>query len=281
MKKINLIFAIVAIFATSLLTSCMESIEAGYVGIKVEKYGSDKGVQKEVLGVGRYWVGWNTDIYTYPTFQINYVFTREANEGSSDNEEFTFQTQEGMECSVDLGVAAHFEPTKIPLMFQVYRKGPDEIRSVVIRNAIRDNLNKIAGALPIETVYGAGKGKLIDTVKFAARKSLEANGIIIDNIYLIGSVRIPPSVKSALDAKVTATQDAMKVENKIREADAKAKIKVIEAEATAKAMDVVGDAIKRNPSILQSKAIDRWDGHYPTYYGGGAAGGIPLISIGK
>ena len=259
MKNFSLLFAVVAI---SFLTSCSR-VEAGYVGVKVNLLGKDKGVQQEVLGVGRYYIGFNEELYTYPTFQINYVYTQDKTEGSEENEQFSFQTQEGMECTVDLGVSAHFNPDKITAMFQTYRKGAEEIRSVVIRNEIRDALNKVAGSVPVESVYGAGKGKLIDTVRTIVKKRLENNGIVIDNIYLIGSIRIPNSVKDALDAKVQATQNAMKAENQVRMAEANAKIKIANAEGEAKSMDIIGEAIKRNPSILQQKAIEKWNGVLP------------------
>lgn len=273
MKRVfKISFMIMSLVA--LLVSCSR-VEAGYVGVKVDLLGKDKGVQQEVLGVGRYYIGVNEELYTYPTFQINYVYTRDVQEGSHKNEEFSFQTQEGMECTVDLGVSAHFDSDKITDMFQTYRKGADEIRNVVIRNEIRDALNKVAGGVPVESVYGAGKGKLIDTVKMIIKRRLDTSGIIIDNIYLIGSIRIPSSVKEALDSKVQATQNAMKAENQVRMAEANAKIKIANAEGEAKSMDIIGDAIKRNPEILQQKAIEKWNGVLPQV----TSTAIPFINI--
>lgn len=274
MKKSSVIVLLIATMFGMSFTSC-DRVEAGYVGVKVNLLGADKGVQQEVLGVGRYWIGWNEELYVYPTFQINYVYTKESNEGSPENEEFSFQTQDGMECTVDLGVSAHFNPDSISKMFQTYRKGPDEIRSVVIKMKIRNALNTVAGNLPIEYVYGPGKGKLIDTVKLIVKRNLEPTGIIIDDISLISSVRIPPSVKEALDAKVKATQDAMKAENKLRTAEAEAKIRIANAEGEAKSMDIIGDAIRRNPAILDQKAIEKWDGKLPQV----TSGSVPFINL--
>ena len=261
--KFNKAFLLVALLPIIISFTSCDRVDAGYVGIKVNLLGSEKGVQQEVLGVGRYWIGMNEELYIYPTFQINYTYTKSATEGSPENEEFSFQTQEGMECTVDLGVAAHYESEKISSMFQKYRKGSDEIRNTVIRNEIRDALNKVAGSVPVEAVYGAGKGKLIDTVKTIIRNKLNPNGIMIDDIYLIGSIRIPNSVKESLDAKVQATQNAMKAENNVRMAEANAKIQIANAEGEAKSMDIIGDAIRRNPSILQQKAIEKWNGVLP------------------
>lgn len=44
------------------LTGC-DRVEPGYVGIKVNKLGEDKGIG-EVVGVGRQWTGLNTELYT-------------------------------------------------------------------------------------------------------------------------------------------------------------------------------------------------------------------------
>ncbi len=46
------------------LTGC-DRVEPGNVGIKVNKLGDDKGVG-EVVGVGRYWTGWNTEVSHLP-----------------------------------------------------------------------------------------------------------------------------------------------------------------------------------------------------------------------
>ena len=282
MRSLKLLVLMVAMIAT--LASCTR-VPAGYVGVKVYLLGGSKGVDNVVLPVGRYWIGINEELYTFPTYQINYVFTQAATEGSTDNEEFTFQTKEGMECSMDLGLAMHFDPESISKMFQTYRKGEPEIRGVVVRNAIRDALNKVAGAMPIEYVYGEGKGIMVDSVKEIVINDLAKTGIMIDKVYLIGSIRIPQSVKDALDAKVTATQLAQKAENEVQRATAEAQIAVaqaqgrsesvlIEAEAQAKANILLSKSV--TPVLVNYKAIEKWNGSLPTVSGNNT----PFVNLG-
>ncbi|HZK68611.1 MAG TPA: SPFH domain-containing protein [Paludibacter sp.] len=263
------------IFIVVGFNSC-NSVPVGSVGVKVNKLGGSKGVDTEVLGVGRYWIGWNEELHLFPTYQVNYSFTRDVTEGSSSNEEFTFQTREGMECGVDLGIAMHYDREKIVKMFQTYRKGEEEIRAVVVRNTIRDALNKIAGSMPVESVYGAGKGLLIDSVQRVVQSTLAPTGIIIDKISLIGSVRIPASVKDALDSKVKMTQEAQRAENEVAKAVAEANIRTAKAKGEADALKIKADAEayynqkvsqSLTPQIVEMKRIDTWDGHYPQYYG--------------
>ena len=262
MKKFK--FLICSLLMILALSSCeYHSVEAGYVGVKVEKFGSDKGIQRDVVGVGRYFLTWNEDIYDFPTFQVNYTFTRSNTEGSEENEEFTFQTQEGMECSADLGVALHFETNKIPVMFGKYRKGVDEIRGIVVRNEIRDALNRVAGSMPVESAYGVGKGHLIDSTTLIVNKRLNTYGIVIDRITILGNIRIPQEIKNALNSKVQMSQEAEKAKNEVAKAEAKAQTLLVQAKAEAEANRLKQQAL--TPELLQQMWIQKWDGRLPVY----------------
>jgi len=287
MKKTNFFkIGVLLALVTVLFSSCRQKVPSGYVGVKIYELGSSKGVDHEVLGVGKYYIGYNEQLFLFPTFQINYTFTKSATEGSPENEEFTFQTKEGMECSVDIGVAIHFNTNKVSIMYQTYRKGVDEIRSIVVRNEIRDVLNKKASNLPVESVYGEGKASLIENVQKVVKADLDSTGIIIDKLYLIGSIRIPDKVKAALDSKVEMTQDAQKAENEVKKAEAEAKIKIakangdaqstiINAKAQATANQLLSASLTQ--TLVNYNAIDKWDGKLPQVSGGNT----PFINLNK
>lgn len=284
-----LAICVIAVLSMS-LTSCMHTTDPGYASVINERYGSDKGVQPVPVGPGTYYSGFGQDYFDFPTFQVNWTFTRDKNEGSETNEEFTFQTKEGMECGVDLGLAMHFDMDKLPKMYTTYRKGVEEIRSTVVRNAIRDALNRVAGNMPVESVYGNGKGLLIDTVSKIVKAQLVPNGIIVDRLSLIGSVRIPQSIKEALNSKVQMTQDAQKAQNEVVKAEAEAKIKVAKAQGDAEAMltnaraEAEANKLKNStltPLLVQMRWIEAWQeggSNVPTYVTG-AAGNSFMMSM--
>jgi len=277
MKKIFLGFILVSIIT---VFGC-STVPAGNVGVKVYLLGTRKGVDSEVLGVGRYWIGFNENLYLYPTYQINYTFTKDVTEGSPQNEEFTFQTMEGLECSVDLGVSLHFDKSKISTMFQTYRKGPEEIRSVTLRNSIRDCLNKASSTMPIESVYGEKKAELFDKVQQMVSNQLSPNGIVIDKISIVGSIRLPKQITDSLNDKVAATQTSQKVENQLRSAKAEAQKMIAKAEGEAKANEIIANSVSDKILTWQrlqneSKAIDKWNGQLPQVSGGGVT---PFINF--
>lgn len=282
MKKVWM-FLLVAIIMMMLQSCSRETVERGEVGIKFFLYGQEKGVQDQMVGPGRYWLSMNEYIYRFPTFTINYVYTKDIEEGSPTNEEFTFQTVEGMDCSMDLGVSLHFQENKIIDMFRKYKKSDEEIKSVVVRMAIRDAVNSTCGKLPTEYVYGAGKAVMIDTIQAIVKRQLDPHGIIVDKISLIGSIRLPEVIRKSIDLKASATQAAMQLENEVRGAEAEAKKKeayakgiadsiLIVATAQAKSNEMLSKSISQ--TLVNYKMADKWNGTVPQ-----VTSGTPLIDL--
>jgi regulator of protease activity HflC (stomatin/prohibitin superfamily) len=286
MKRIIAIFAVLCMAFFS--TGCSK-VPAGNVGVKVYLLGGDKGVDSEELGPGRYWVGINEELYIFPTFTQNYVWTKEPAEGSVNDESFKFQTIEGMTVGADIGISYMIQPDKVNDIFQKYRKGISEITDVYLRNMVRDALVIESSTMPIESVYGKGKADLIEAIQNRVSEQVETLGITVEKIYWVGELRLPEQVTAALNAKIQATQKAQQRENEIRQAEAEADIarekargeadaKILQAQAEAEAVRLKGIALKKNPEVLQQLAIEKWDGVLPRITGESA---VPFIDVGK
>ena len=269
--------------------SCfIETVPVGYVGVKTYLYGSSKGVDTEVLGVGRYWIGFNEDLRHFPTFSQNYVWTASSNEGSRNDESISFQTVEGLSVSADIGITYNIEPDKVSLIFQKYRKGVGTITDVYIRNMVRDAIVTVASSESIKSVYGSGKTNMILKVTEIVKGQVADIGISIEKIYWIGDLRLPETVTKALNAKIEATQRAEQRKNEVAEAKAEAEKKVAEARgiadsklmlarAEAEAIRIKGKSLKSNPELVSLMAVEKWDGVLPKFTGGVT----PFINIDK
>lgn len=275
---------LVLLFLMVLLTSACSKITAGHVGVKVNLLGGNKGVDHEVLGVGRYFIGINEELYKFPVFQQTRTFTRQDTDESPGDESFTVQTAEGMTCNMDLGATFTIDAAKVSTLFQKYRRGVDEIQSVVLKNTLRDALNSVVSTMPVESVYGTGKNEMITKVEAIVRDTLKPHGINVEKVYLVGSIRLPDNVVQALNSKIEATQRAQQRENELREAEAQAKKQVAEAEGKAKSMVAIAEAeAKANAlklrtltkELIEYEAIQKWDGKLPTM----TSGAIPFINL--
>lgn len=285
MKVINLIF--VAVLA--LMSSACSKVPAGHVGVKVYLLGGDKGVSSEELPVGRYWIGINEELYLFPTFSQNAVWTLEETSESPTDQSFSFQTVEGMAVGADIGITYNIEADKVTGIYEKYRKGVKEITDIYLRNMVRDALVKVASTQKIESVYGAGKATIIESVEKMVRDQVKGIGINVERIYWIGNLRLPPQVTAAINAKIEATQKTQQRENEVAQSKAEADkaieeargiadSKLLVARAEAEAIELKGKAIRENPSVIELNAIDKWNGVLPTYSGGGA---VPFINLEK
>lgn len=274
----------VAIVSVCSFIGCSE-VPAGNVGIKVYLLGSDKGVDSEKLGVGRYVVGWNEKIYTFPTYTQNYVWTQSNTEGSPNDESISFQTIEGMSVNTDVGISYTIRPEKIVDIFQKYRKQIEEITDIYLRNMVRDAFVSIASKRKVEDVYGAGKAQMLADVEKYVRDQC-GDMFDIERIYLVGDLRLPPEVTEALNGKIRATQQAQRVENevqsaraeaqkKIAEAEGKAQSILIEAKSQAEANKILSASL--TPEFVQYQALQKWNGALPSTMVPNAS--VPFVNV--
>lgn len=276
------------IFALGLLGSTVaacSTVPAGHVGVKVYLLGGSKGVDSEELGVGRYWIGMNEQLYIFPTYMQNYTWTREPDATGPEDESISFQTVEGMTANADVGISYQLDPTKINKIFQTYRRGVDEITDTFLRNMVRDSLVKQASTKPIEYIYGAGKAELMAAVQADVQRQTQDIGIKIDKIYWIGEIRLPQTVIDSINAKNAATQMAQQRQNEVAQARAEAEKRVAEAKGEADSILLKAKAQAQanrelsssiTPELVQYRALDKWDGVLPRMTGNSA---VPFINV--
>jgi regulator of protease activity HflC (stomatin/prohibitin superfamily) len=261
----NLLLAVLLVLSGA---ACSR-VPAGHVGVIVHTMGSSKGVDSEVVGIGYYFLAPTTNLYLFPTFMQNTIWTKSSTEGNSSNDEsFTFQTKEGLDVNADIGISYEIDPTKVSIIFQKYRSGIEEITHTFLRNMIRDALNKVASNMSVEEVYGSGKTKLINDVQTMVDNETTKLGIKIDKLYLTGSMRLPESIAKALNAKIAATQEAMQVQNEVAKAKAQADIAVAIAEGEAKANRVKAASI--TDQLIRYEEVLKWNGVRSQVMGSGS-----------
>lgn len=262
--------------AMALSTAACSKVEAGNVGVIANLYGSDKGVQTEVVGPGRYWIGWNQSLYIFPTFTQTYTWQKD--------EAITFQDKDGLQISSGIGITYSINQNKASQLFQKYRKGVDEITSVYLHNMVRDAVVETASTQPVDYIYGHGKAEMISHITKMIRQQVAPIGINVEKVYWVGSMQLPDSVQQTVNSKMAATQKALQRENEVATANAQAQIdiakatgegkaKVIAAEAEATANQKVAASL--TPALVEKMKIEKWDGVMPKVSGGST----PIVKL--
>jgi len=257
------------------LSACSK-VPAGHKGVIVNLYGSDKGVSEETVGVGRYYLGWNKEMYLFPTFLQNYTW--------KEDESIVMQTSEGLSITAEVGVTYEIKPENVSKVFQKYRAGIEEITHTFLHNMVRDAMNHVSSSMTVEEIYGLKKDYFINKVNEIVKYESLESGINVDKIYLIGSFNLPESVVSSINAKIQAIQNAIKVENEVATskaeaqktivvAEAEAKRILIDAEAHAKANKLLSESLTEN--FIRYQTLLKWNGELPKI----TSSTIPMINF--
>lgn len=262
-----------SVFVMALVLTACSYVPAGNVGVKFDLYGGEKGVTGEVLSPGKYWLGWNEELYLFPTFTQNTEWTAKE----SGNESISFQDKEGTVINADVGLSYAIQADKADAVFQKYRKGISEITDTYIRNMVRDAINTETSTMDVAEIYGPGKEALMQKVTVRVRDQVKDIGINVEKIYWMSAMRLPDQIIKSINSKIEATQRAITRENELQTATAQAQIEREKArgEADARIIAAKGEA-EANRLVQASLTLElveytkalRWDGKLPQVTGG-------------
>jgi regulator of protease activity HflC (stomatin/prohibitin superfamily) len=246
-----------------LFMSC-ERIDAGHVGVKVNLYGSQKGVDgiTEVTGMVFY-NPFTTKIYEFPTFVQHKEYTGE--------ESFSINSKDGSEFRVSPIVNYQIKTEKVPFIFGKYRRSLEQIENGFLKTSVYDAFRIATNSYTADSLISNREG-FEARVRGILEKQLNAEGFLIQQFT--SNLVYPETFVNAINAKNNAVQQALKAENDVRTAEANAKIKVATANGNADALLVQAKAESEanrmkqqtlTPLLIQQQYVEKWDGKLPVY----------------
>lgn len=115
-----------------------------------------------------------------------------------------------------------------------------------------------------------------DDIKAQLTARLKASNILVDEFNIV-NFEFSKNFNDAIEAKVTAEQQALAAKNKLEQIKFEADQKIAEARGKAEAMTIESNALRSNPQILELRALEKWNGTLPQVTGGA----IPFINLPK
>lgn len=242
--------ALFILFTLIAFISCNERIDAGYEGILVKLYGTDKGVQDVSLVTGRVWYNpFTENVYEFPTYvqTINYSA-------------FTVNAKDGSVFSVDPTLSFKVKDGFSPMIFKKYRKDIREITETTLFNYIKDAFRIEFNKYTTDSIISNR-----EKFEFAIQKNmgdlLNKEGFLLEQ--MTSGIQYPESISKAINAKNAAVQQAMMVENELKIAQAQARKLIVLAESEARANELRKQSL--NALLIQQQFIEKWDGKTPIY----------------
>jgi regulator of protease activity HflC (stomatin/prohibitin superfamily) len=275
--------AIIVIIA-SVIGAKLEYVRPGYVGVSVRKCGGG-GVKPEPILSGYYWRElFCEEVVEYPVSLQTLVLSKSIHEGSVNDDSITVTSSEGLPINVDCSASFTLEPTKVPAIYVKFRNDLDHIKTMFMRQTIREGMQEMFAKYTAEQLYSTKRQEArVEVQKFISER-LGAEGFVVAQ-FTLNETRVPEQVVNAINGKVAMTQDAQKSEQQVRKTRAEADQAVAAAEGQARAKRALADAEayynatvakSLTPEYVQYKALERWNGELPQVAG---SGGVPFINL--
>jgi len=269
MKKIfkKTVFLGYFLFLTSvvslLIFSSCARIDAGNVGIKVNMYGDDKGVDEitEVTGWAFY-SPFSQRVYEFPIYVQHKEYSKE--------ESFVVNSKDGSEFHVSPIINYSIKRDKVPYIFSKYRRSLEDIERGFLKTSVYDAFRLATNKYTADELISNRQLYEIEVRKILEHDLLK-EGFIISQFT--SNLVYPETFKQAIEAKNNAVQSALMAENKVKQAEAEAKIKVATAEGNAKSMltearaEAESNKLRQStltPLLIQQQWIEKWNGTLPS-----------------
>jgi prohibitin 1 len=251
---------VVVVFVLILLFASVVSIPTGHVGV-LTLFGRVTG---EALGEGIH------TINPLKSVQKLSIQTQSVKESAS------VPSNEGLIIALDTSLLFHLDRTKAA---DVYQKiGPNYAEKIVEPN-LRAAIRAATSAHTANALYTNARELVQQQIQDELTAQLSPRGVIIENV-LLRDVQLPAMLKSSIEAKQQAEQDALRMNFILQKEKQEAERKRIEAQGIADFQKIVAQGI--SPQLLEWKGIEATEklatsSNSKVVVVGNTKNGLPLI----
>ena len=206
--------------------SMFKVVESGEVGVKT-LFGK---VNDDVLYSGLNIVNPMMKVTTFDVKTQNYTMSGVNDEGGkSGDDAIRVLSADGLEVIIDLSVLFKVKPSSTPeILRTIGTDYLDKIVRPIARTAIRDN----AVSYDAVALYSSKRDEFQNKIFNTINKSFVKRGLELEQL-LVRNITLPASVKTTIESKINAEQDAQKMTFVLQKERQEAERKRVEAQGIA------------------------------------------------
>lgn len=147
----------------------------------------------------------------------------------------------------------------------------------IIAPAIQESVKSVTANYTAEQLI-TKRETVRDAILGLLTTKLQVYGIQTDSLNIV-NFAFSDTFNAAIEAKVTAQQNALAAQNKLQQVQFEAQQTIATAQATAEAQRISSAALaaQGGADYVQLKAIEKWDGHLPTQMIPGSS--VPFLNL--
>ncbi len=172
---------------------------------------------------------------------------------------------------------------KIALNFQLEASKVDELYKQValdyedrlLSPALQESIKAATAKYTAEELITKREQVKTD-MKLNLAERLSKNFIQVVEVNIV-SFDFSESFNEAIEAKVTAEQQALASKNKLEQVKYEAEQRIVQSKAEAEAIRIQAEALRGSTGLVELEAVKKWDGHLPQYM----TGPVPFLNLTK
>jgi regulator of protease activity HflC (stomatin/prohibitin superfamily) len=241
----------VVLIVIGALNACVKQIDAGQIGVS-SLFGK---VSNEVLTPGLNFVNPLVNVYNVDIKTLNYTMSGVHNEGEKEGDDaIRVLTSDGLEVTIDLTVLYRVVGAEAPrLIRETGLDYKDKIVRPLTRTKIRDN----AVYFTAIDLYSTKRDQFQNKIFTSIEADFKKRGLILEQL-LLRNITLPNNVKTSIEEKIKAEQDAQKMEFVLQKEKQEAERKRVEAQGIADYQRIISTGL--NDKQLQYEQIQMMKG---------------------
>jgi regulator of protease activity HflC (stomatin/prohibitin superfamily) len=218
------------------LSACFVQIGTGEIGIQV-LFGS---VQRDVLPSGLHIISPLVDVQRLDVKTQNYTMSAIRNEGAKEGDDaIRVLTADGLEVIIDLTVLYKVIPADAPnILRETGIDYTDKIVRPLTRTKIRDNAVYYDAVSLYSTKRDEFQSRIFKNIEDEFRK----RGLLLEQV-LIRNITLPQAVKTSIEQKISAEQDAQKMQFVLQKERQEAERKRVEAQGISDYQKIISESL--------------------------------------
>jgi regulator of protease activity HflC (stomatin/prohibitin superfamily) len=240
-KGIGLGIVIIGALMTSLV-----QIEPGEVGVQ-KLFGK---VNDRVLESGLNFKNPLVEIVHFDVRTQNYTMSGVETEGEiSGDDAIRVLSADGLEVIIDLTVLYKVVPTLAP---SILKEIGIDYRNVIVRPICRTKIRDNAVYYDAVALYSSKRDEFQDRIFKSIEADFKGRGLLLEQL-LVRNITLPASVKTTIESKINAEQEAQKMTFVLQKEKQEAERKRVEAQGIADYQKIISSTL--NERQLQYEMI--------------------------
>lgn len=175
---------------------------------------------------------------------------------------------------MDVRVLYRVPQNSVVSLFRDYRGDPFDS---LIRPRVAEALNEITASRSAEVIVQKREEVKTRGLESAQRK---VGDVLIIEDLVLEDINLTRALENAIEAKMVQEQEAARSRFAQQQAQIEASTAVIKAKGEAESINLRGQALRENPSVLDLQVVERWDGSTPLVVGPGVTGANLVLPLG-